>query len=134
MTQITAKNNDYVNLVGTMEIFAIIKGALKKKIDEGSDFVLIDTLGEESYKRRHLPEAISIDAHKDDFVERVKEIVPDKDKEIIVYCASFSCQLSPAAAGKLIDAEYTNVVDYEGGLADWQDAGYPFEGEGSNLF
>ena len=112
-----------------MEFFVITKEALKKKIDERSDFILIDTLGEASYKRRHLPGAISVDAHQDDFIERIKEIVPDKDKEIIVYCSSFSCQLSPAAARKLHDAGYTNVVDYEGGLGDWEDAGYLLEGE-----
>lgn len=111
------------------KFFIITRDALKKKMDESSDFVLIDTLGEMSWAKRHLPGAVSIGAHDEDFVDRVKELVPDKDKEVVVYCSSFSCQLSPAAAGKLVDAGYTNVVDFEGGLADWEDAGYPFEGE-----
>ena len=109
--------------------FSITKEALKKKIDERSDFVLIDTLGAASYTKRHLPGAISIDAHEENFILRMKRQVPDKDQEIIVYCASVSCQLSPHAAQKLVDAGYMNVVDFEGGLQDWEDAGYPFKGE-----
>lgn len=109
------------------KFYTITASALKKKMDNGSDFVLIDTLGEASHAKRHLPGAINIDAHRADFIGQVKKLVLDKDTEVVVYCASFSCQLSPMAAGKLIDAEYTNVVDYEGGLTDWQDAGYPFE-------
>ena len=107
--------------------FTITREALKKKIEQGSDFVLIDVLREGSYEQRHLPGAISIDAHEEDFVEQVKKQIPDKDKEVIVYCASFSCQLSPEAARKLTEAGYSNVIDFEGGLADWEKAGYPFE-------
>ena len=107
--------------------FTITRDALKKKIDDGSDFVLVDVLGEGSYEQRHLPGAISIDAHHEDFIEQVEKRVPDKSREIVVYCSSFTCPLSPMAANKLVDAGYTNVVDFEGGLADWEDAGYPFE-------
>ena len=106
----------------------ITREDLKKKMDKGEDFVLIDVLGALSYDERHLPGAINIDAHKEDFLEQVKMQVPDKNKEIVVYCSSFSCQASPAAAGKLGDAGYTHAVDFEGGLADWEDAGYFFEG------
>jgi len=107
--------------------FTITREALKKKIEQGSDFVLIDVLGGRSYAKRHLPGAIRIDAHEEDFVEQVKKQIPDKDKEVIVYCASFSCPLSPKAANDLANAGYKNVIDFEGGLADWEDAGYPFE-------
>ena len=109
-----------------MEKFTTItRDILKKKIDEGSDFVLIDVLGERSYAQRHLPGAINIPGGSENFVAEVEKVVSDKSKEIIVYCSSFSCQASPAAAGKLADAGFTNVVDFEGGLADWEDAKYP---------
>jgi rhodanese-related sulfurtransferase len=48
-----------------------------------------------------------------------------KDKDIIVYCASFECHASPTAARKLEQLGYTRVIDYEGGLQDWKEAGYP---------
>lgn len=121
-------NSVYNLLTKSMKkYFTITRDALKKKIDQESDFVLIDVLGKTSYAKRHLPGAISIDAHEEDFIRQVERRVPDKDKEIIVYCSSFSCQLSPRASSKLIDEGYKNVVDFEGGLQDWEDAGYAFE-------
>lgn len=114
-----------------MEKFlTITRDDLKKKIDEGADFALIDVLGEMSYAQKHLPGAINIPGGHENFVAEVEKAVGDKNKEVIVYCASFSCQASPAAAGKLADAGYANVRDFKGGLADWEEAGYPFEGEG----
>ena len=112
------------------KFFTITKDALKMKLDEGSDFFLIDVLGEMSYGERHLPGAINIPGGGENFVAEVEKAVgSDKSKEVIVYCSSFSCQASPAAASKLADAGFTNVVDFEGGLADWEDAGYSFEGQ-----
>lgn len=101
---------------------------LKKWVDEDKDFILIDVLGKESYEARHLPEARHASVHEDDFLENTALLAPDREKPVVVYCASFSCQASPAAADKLIDAGYTNVYDFAGGLADWADAGYSFEG------
>ena len=114
-----------------MEKFSTItREELNKKIDEGGDFVLIDVLGEMSHAQKHLPGAINIPGGSENFVTEVeKALGGDKGKEVIVYCGSFSCQASPAAAGKLADAGFTNVVDFEGGLADWEEAGYPFEGK-----
>ena len=111
------------------EFSTITKEELKQKMDSGEDFILMDVLGSESYDKIHLPGAISIDAHEDDFVEKVEERISDKDKEIVVYCASFDCQLSPTAAKKLTGAGYTNIIDFEGGLKEWAKADYPFEGE-----
>jgi rhodanese-related sulfurtransferase len=72
---------------------------------------------------------VSIDAHGDDFVEKVQAQVPETSYEIVVYCASFECQLSPEAAQKLVDAGYTKVYDFEGGLKDWAGHNYDFEGD-----
>jgi len=88
-----------------MEKFSTItREELKKKMNEGGDFVLIDVLGAMSYAERHLPGAISIPGNDENFVaEAEKALGGDKSKEVIVYCGSFSCQASPAAAGKLAE-------------------------------
>lgn len=114
------------------DITTISTEELKSKIENGDDFILIDVLGDESYNRAHIPTAISIDAHADDFLGRAEEHVPDKDTEIVVYCASPECQLSPTSARTLIDAGYSNVKDYEGGLVGWAQAGNVFEGEAAD--
>lgn len=109
----------------------ITKEELKKKMDSEDDFVLLDVLGEDSYKNIHLPGSKVVDAHqeKEDFLNDVEEIVSDKSQEVVVYCASFSCQLSPKAAKMLSESGYENVYDFEGGLKDWAKGGYSFEGK-----
>ena len=112
-----------------MENFKVITHEeLKKKIDSKENFALIDTLGEFSYDRAHLPGAVMIDGHQSDFVAQVEKTFPDKNQEIVVYCASFSCPLSGESAAKLAAAGYKNVSAFEGGLMDWAQAGYDFEG------
>lgn len=102
---------------------------LKEKLDNQSNVLLVDTLGEQSYQRAHLPQAVCISARKDDFSDRVAQAVTDKKQEVIVYCGSFSCGLSPQAAQQLVEAGFENVVDFEGGLKDWVESGYGLEGE-----
>jgi len=107
----------------------ITREELKKWIDEKKDFVLIDVLTGASYEGRHLPNAKNVSVGDTEFLEKVEKLVSGKEKIVVVYCSSFGCQASPRAAGALADAGYTNVYDFKGGLADWQDAGYLFEGE-----
>ena len=102
---------------------------LKKWIDDKKDFVLIDVLSKDSYEGRHLPGAKNSAVGEIDFLEKVKNLVANKESIVVVYCASFTCQLSPLAASRLVESGYTNVYDFRGGLADWQDTGYSFEGE-----
>ena len=99
---------------------------LKKKIDTNEDFILVDVLGKESYEGKHLPKAVNIPV--DEIEGKVSSELPDKNKEVIVYCASTDCHASPNAAKKLEELGYTNVVDFEAGLAGWQEACYGFEG------
>lgn len=107
----------------------ITREELKEWIDQDKDFVLIDVLSEGSYETRHLPGAVNADVSKSDFHEKVDKLAPDMEKPVVVYCASFNCQLSPTAANKLTEMGYTKVYDFEGGLADWLDAGYDIEGK-----
>ena len=103
------------------------KEELKKMIDSGENFVLIDVLDKKDFERHHIPGAVNIPVHGDNFMEKVAEKVPGKNTKIVVYCASFECQASPGAAKKLTEAGYTNVFDYEGGIKDWKQANYPVE-------
>jgi len=102
---------------------------LKQWIDEKKDFVLLDVLVQDSYEARHVPTAKSAPVSEADFLDKVAESVSGKEDTVVVYCSSSTCGASPQAAAKLVEAGYTNVYDYEGGLADWQNAGYSFEGK-----
>jgi rhodanese-related sulfurtransferase len=98
-----------------MQIDTISRDALKNKLDRGEDFKLVFVLGDWAYQAKHIPGSINLSNPADD--------------EIIVYCSSDSCVASIAAYKILKEAGYVNVRRYSGGLVDWEDAGYPLEGD-----
>ncbi len=81
-------------------------------------------LGREDFERAHIPGSENVPVDRDDFAERVEELVSDKDDTIVVYCASFDCEASPKAARKLDGAGFSNVYDFEGGIKEWMKAGH----------
>lgn len=108
----------------------ITKEELKEMKDKGEDFELINVLGEEVFEKEHIQGSINIPSAKE-FGDKIREKYPDKNTKIVVYCASFECNASPAAAKRLEQMGYTNIYDYEGGMKDWKEAGYPIEGKES---
>ena len=83
------------------------------------DFVLINVLPQEEFRKEHIRTSVNIPANNEQFVEHVEEAVGDKDRKVVVYCASFDCDASPRAAKKLEEAGFKQVYDYEGGTKDW---------------
>jgi rhodanese-related sulfurtransferase len=63
----------------------IAREELKEKMDRGDDFVLLEALSEDSYRRAHLPGAIRF---KD--TSRAPELLPDNSAEIVAYCSNFN--------------------------------------------
>jgi rhodanese-related sulfurtransferase len=115
-------------LQGGMIMKTLTKEELKKMKDRREDFELINVLGKEVFEKEHIPGSANIPI-TEEFGNKIKEKYPDKDRKIVVYCASFECHSSPAAAKRLEQMGYTNVYDYEGGMKDWKDGGYPVEGK-----
>lgn len=99
-----------------------------KIIDEEKDAVVIDVLAAESYAKQHVPGSISIPSADPGFVERVERKVPDKATPVVLYCSGPTCGASPAAAARLEEAGYQDVREFRGGLEEWQQAGFTFEG------
>ncbi len=105
----------------------ITREELKEMIDKKEDFVLINVLSENSFRMGHIKGSINVPIEDLNFEQKVADKIPIKDKKIVAYCASFECAASPEAAGKLIKMGYKNVYDFEGGIKDWQEGGYPIE-------
>lgn len=102
---------------------------LKKLLDNQEPLYLVNVLGNREFSQAHIPGSQNVPVADKNFVQEVEQLTGDRDARIVVYCASFSCTASPNAASKLDHAGFTRVYDYEGGVKDWQDAGYPLEGE-----
>ena len=54
-------------------------------MERGEDFVLLEALPEKSYRRSHLPGAINLPPGQ---TGQAEELVPNKEAEVVVYCAS----------------------------------------------
>src|SRR5258707_787318 len=98
---------------------------LSRRLAGANSPVLAEALPEKYYRDWHLPGARHL---PHDEVDRLAAaVLPDKTAEIVVYCASRSCQNSPVAAAKLAQMGYGNVAVYAGGKQDWSEAGLEVE-------
>ena len=96
---------------------------LREKLDRQDRFKLAMVLGDWAFRAKRIPGSINIttpDAATD---------MLDPGDEIVVYCSHGGCAASRFALRLLEKAGYTNVRRYAGGIADWEEAGYPLEGE-----
>jgi len=96
---------------------------LKEKLDDGDDFILVNVLSEEQFRKEHIPNSINIPLGE---IGRRRDEL-DPNKEIIVYCKNFECEASPKAAKKLEKLGFEDVVDYEGGIEEWKKQDHPIE-------
>ena len=64
----------------------ISRDELKQKIDRGDNFTLVETLKPVAYYQGHLPGAVNLPP--DQVRARAEQLLPDKNAEIVVYCAS----------------------------------------------
>lgn len=67
-----------------------------------------------------------------DTVGRASTSMP-KSTSIVVYCSNYECPQSHVAAEKLAALGFTEVYVYEGGLQEWEEAGYPLVPENQVL-
>ena len=110
----------------TTTLVQISRDDLWRKIESGDDFVLVDALPPMSYATSHLPRAINMPPERVD--ERARRRIPDRDTEVVVYCASSACDTSVVVGNRLMELGYRNVSHYVEGKSDWADAGLPLEG------
>jgi rhodanese-related sulfurtransferase len=64
----------------------ISRDELKEKIDRKDNFVLVETLPKVAYEHAHLPGAINMPSDRVDAL--APTLLPDKNADIVVYCAS----------------------------------------------
>jgi rhodanese-related sulfurtransferase len=109
-------------------IRSISRDELHRKLEAGEAFVIVDALPPMAYAHSHLPGAINLPPERVD--ASVVNRLPDRDAEIVVYCANPQCEDSHETARRLVALEYTNVHHYPGGKDEWREAGLPLERAG----
>jgi thiosulfate/3-mercaptopyruvate sulfurtransferase len=104
---------------GLMNI--INREELKQKLDQRGKFTLVNCLDEWMFREKRIPGSIR-------FEKAFFETLNPKG-EIIVYCSNPGCTASVMVYHQFVERGFQNVWHYPGGIADWEDGGYPMEGE-----
>lgn len=93
---------------------------VKRRMDAGEKFVLVDVREESEWAKGHLPGAIYLGKG---IIERdVEARVPDTGAKMICYCGGGF--RSALVADNLQKMGYTNVESMDGGWKGWLAAGY----------
>jgi len=96
---------------------------LKAKLDRGDGFNLVMTLGQFAFQGKHIPGSRNL-YEPEDLLAKL-----DPQQETVVYCSDRLCPSSIMAYHFLDGRGYKKLWRYSGGLSDWEQAGYPLEGE-----
>lgn len=105
--------------------------ALNSLLVSGQPHHLIHVLPEEIHEASHIPGSCGICVYETAFLGRVKELVPETNSMIVLYGAGDGSNDSRAAAEKLKAVGYSNVMELNGGITAWRNAGYPVKGHGN---
>jgi rhodanese-related sulfurtransferase len=112
-------------------------GTPATKFDTGaqSKMKVVNVLSKELYDDAHIKGSIQID------FEKVAEAAAawNKNDTVVFYCLNPMCTASFEAARTLGKMGFTNVMAYEGGIAEWyrlskSDAGYQIEGPAQETY
>jgi rhodanese-related sulfurtransferase len=94
---------------------------VKRRMDAGEKFVLVDTREDSEWANGYLPGAVHLSKG---IIERdIERTVPDSGTKVILYCGGgFRSALT---ADNLQKMGYTNVESMDGGWKGWNEAGLP---------
>ncbi|MFO0676783.1 MAG: molybdopterin-synthase adenylyltransferase MoeB [Polyangiaceae bacterium] len=96
---------------------------LKRALEAGEKFTLVDVREKDETRAGTIPGALSIPRG---FLEiQVESKIPDKSTPVVVYCAGGV--RSALAAKTLAELGYTDVRSANPGFVRWKDLGYPME-------
>ncbi|HEY0375190.1 MAG TPA: rhodanese-like domain-containing protein [Amnibacterium sp.] len=83
----------------------------------GSGPLVIDVRSEASWRQGRIPGAVHVPTAE--LAERIRELAPDLDAEIVVYCWGPGCNGSTKAALTLAELGYRRVRELMGGYEYW---------------
>lgn len=94
---------------------------VKRRLDAGEKFLLVDVREESEYAAGHAPGAVHMSKG---VIERdIETKVPDRATPLVLYCGGGF--RSALAADNLQKMGYTNVISMDGGWREWTQAGLP---------
>lgn len=95
---------------------------LSRRIEDGdTSLVLLNVLPRAVFEAGRIPGSLNLPLAE--VAERAGEVLPARDQETVVYCASSACSLAEQGVVLLRSLGYTRVREYAGGLEEWTERG-----------
>ncbi len=86
-------------------------------------FLLVDVLTKEEFAKDHIPGARNVPLDTVGFAQSVADkAAGSKTRKVVLYGSGGANDASSKAARLLVDDGFTNVIEYEGGLASWNES------------
>ena len=98
---------------------------LRNAIDANPELIIINVLAEKYFLDCHIKGSINIPSEQ--LLEKTASW--DKEKDVVVYCASASCSLSKKGYALLQDIGFFNLQEYDGGMQEWFQRGFETSGD-----
>jgi len=96
---------------------------VRRRLEAGERFYLVDVREESEWSRGHLPGAIHLSKG---IIERdIEKTIADPSATIVLYCGGGF--RSALVADSLQQMGYSDVRSMDGGWRGWREAGYPVE-------
>ena len=94
-------------------------GEVVSKLERGDEFAFVMAMDQRRFETAHIAGSISYDTFEGGLATM------DRSTEIVLYCTNAACVASKLRAAMLVEAGFTKVARFSGGLADWHAAGLP---------
>lgn len=94
---------------------------------EDDRIVVIDAQGDGKFERDHIPGALNFQL--DDVLGQAAAQLPDTSTPIVLYCTDSDCLGAEFVGTQLVEAGYTDVRRFPGGIAQWAEHGRLSVGE-----
>lgn len=108
----------------TNKVTLITADELKQAIENNPEIIIINVLDEKFYQDCHIKGSINIPSEQ--LLEKTSSW--DKEKDVVVYCASATCPKSKKAYLLLQDLGFFNLHEYAGGIQEWFQRGFETNG------
>lgn len=106
-------------------VASISNQALADEIKSGKPPLILDVRTPEEYQAGHIPGAVNIP--HDQLASRLSELPISKSDEVVVHCEKGA--RAAKAESVLIASGYTHVVDLQGHMSSWREAGLPTQSQ-----
>ena len=103
----------------------IDRDELRAMLERGDALKLVMAGSDWAFRTKHIRGSLHFDIHQPTHLFDVLA----HDDDIVVYCSNVDCNASHAVIKKLLERGYSRLTHYRGGLIDWEEAGWPLDGD-----